>query len=77
MKQKTTWDEKLGIVLLTVSVMLLGVSVYLCFCNDIWYDELFTMGLGNQSLSGLVSVTARDVHPPLYYMRIKNERKDT
>lgn len=71
MKQKTTWDEKLGIVLLAVSVMLLGVSVYLCFCNDIWYDELFTMGLGNQSLSGLVSVTARDVHPPLYYMIVK------
>lgn len=71
MKQKTTWDEKLGIVLLSVSAALLGVSVYLCFCNDIWYDELFTMGLGNQSLSGLISITARDVHPPLYYMIVK------
>lgn len=71
MKQKMTWDEKIGTALLTVSAVLLGISVYLCFSKDIWYDELFTMGLGNRSLSGLISVTARDVHPPFYYMIVK------
>ncbi len=54
-----------------VSVCLLGVSVSLCFCGDIWYDELFTTGLANSTFSGLISLTARDVHPPLYYMVVK------
>lgn len=71
MQQKLKWDEKTGIALTVVSAVLLGVSVFLCFGNDIWYDELFTMGLANQSLGGLVSVTARDVHPPLYYGIVK------
>lgn len=71
MQQKFKWDEKIGIALTVISVVFLGISIFLCFSNDIWYDELFTMGLANQSLSGLVSVTARDVHPPLYYVIVK------
>lgn len=71
MQQRLKWDDIIGLVLFAVSVAFLGVSVYLCFSHDIWYDELFTMGLGNQSLDGLISVTARDVHPPLYYMLVK------
>lgn len=71
MKQKLKWDELTGVVLLAASIGMLGVSVYLCFSKDIWYDELFTMGLANQSLGGLISITAADVHPPLYYMIVK------
>lgn len=71
MKHKLKWDEFTGILLLAAGVFMLGVSVFLCFSSDIWYDELFTMGLGNQSLGGLVSITAADVHPPLYYMIVK------
>lgn len=71
MKQRLKWDETIGIALLTVSVLLLGISVFLCFSGDIWYDELFTMGLANQSCGKLISITARDVHPPLYYLIVK------
>lgn len=71
MKQRLKWEELTGIAFLAAAVFMLGVSVYLCFCNDIWYDELFTMGLGNQSLSGLVAITAADVHPPLYFIIVK------
>lgn len=60
-----------GALLLGISLILLGVAVYLCFCSDIWYDELFTMGLANSSFGELVSRTARDVHPPLYYVIVK------
>ena len=65
MKQKLKWDEVIGILFVAVSVILLGISVFLCFSSDIWYDELFTMGLADQSCGKLVSITARDVHPPL------------
>lgn len=71
MKQKLKWDEITGLFLLAVSTGLLGVSVFLCFSGDIWYDELFTMRLAEQSLGGLISMTARDVHPPLYYIIVK------
>ncbi len=61
----------LGYLLLGVSVVLLGRSLVLCFSNDIWYDELFTVGMIGHSYGELVGLTARDVHPPLYYMITK------
>lgn len=71
MRQKLKRDEIIGILLWAVSAGLLCVSVFLSFSSDIWYDELFTMGLADQSLGELVSITARDVHPPLYYLIVK------
>lgn len=71
MKQRLKWGDYLGIFLLLVSVFLLGISVFLCFSRDIWYDELFSMGLAVRPLGELISITARDVHPPLYYMIVK------
>lgn len=61
----------LGYLLLGISVVLLGRSLMLCFSNDIWYDELFTVGMIGHSYGELVELTARDVHPPLYYMITK------
>lgn len=61
----------LGYLLLGISVVLLGRSLMLCFSNDIWYDELFTVGMISHSYGELVELTARDVHPPLYYMITK------
>lgn len=71
MKDKPTWDEILGVWLWLLAAGFLAVSVFLCFGADIWYDELFTMGLANQSFGELISITARDVHPPLYYIIVK------
>ena len=71
MKAKVSWRDIAGILLLAAGIVMLGVSVFLCFSNDIWYDELFTMGLASQPLSGLVAITAKDVHPPFYYMIVK------
>lgn len=71
MKRKPAWDEILGMLLFLSAAGFLAVSVFLCFNDDIWYDELFTMGLAGQSFGELISVTARDVHPPLYYIIVK------
>lgn len=70
-KRNMTWDKALGSVLCLAGMGMLGVSVYLSFSSDIWYDELFTMGLANRSCGKLISITARDVHPPLYYMIVR------
>lgn len=71
MKQRASWKDIIGIFLLTAGAVMLGVSVFLCFSGDIWYDELFTMGLAGQPLKELIDITAADVHPPLYYMIVK------
>lgn len=71
MERKLKWDEIIGILFFLFSMGMLGLSVYFCFSSDIWYDELFTMGLAGQSCGDLISLTARDVHPPLYYLIVK------
>lgn len=70
-KSKRSGRDILGYFLLGVSVVMLGRSLMLCFSNDIWYDELFTVGMIEHSYGELIRFTARDVHPPLYYMITK------
>ena len=70
-KRNVPVKDILGYILLGISVIMLGRSLMLCFSNDIWYDELFTVGMIEHSYSELISLTARDVHPPLYYMITK------
>lgn len=65
------YNQVMGMVLSGICIFLTAVSVYLCFSEDIWYDELFTMGLAKQPLAGLLSIAAEDVHPPLYYLIVK------
>ena len=70
-KRRAAGRDILGYILLGISVVLLGKSLLLCFSNDIWYDELFTVGMIGHSYGELVELTAQDVHPPLYYMITK------
>ena len=56
---------------LAAGLLPLGSSIRMSFCNDIWYDELFTMGLIQHSYGSLTAFTAQDVHPPLYYYIVK------
>ena len=68
---KISGKDILGYLFLGLSVIMLGKSLMLCFCNDIWYDELFTVGMIEHSYGELIAFTARDVHPPLYYCIVK------
>src|SRR5579862_8728984 len=38
--------------------------------GSIWHDEGFTMMLAPQSPAQIISRTAHDVHPPLYYITL-------
>lgn len=70
-KLKISGRDALGYLFLGLSVIMLGRSLMLCFSNDIWYDELFTVGMIEHSYGDLIAFTARDVHPPLYYCIVK------
>lgn len=67
MKQKISCKDVLGWLLVGISLVMLGNSIRLCFSRDIWYDELFTIGMIEHSYGDLIGFTARDVHPPFYY----------
>ena len=70
-KQKRPGRDMAGFLLLGLGLLMLGRSLMLCFSNDIWYDELFTVGMVEHSYGELVRFTAADVHPPLYYCIVK------
>lgn len=36
-----------------------------------WYDEMFSIMLIRMPISELIEKTAKDVHPPLYYLILK------
>ena len=59
--------EALGWLFIAVSLVMLANSIRLCFSRDIWYDELFTIGMIEHSYGEFIHFTAQDVHPPLYY----------
>lgn len=65
--RRISCKELIGCLLILASLIMLGNSIRLCFSSDIWYDELFTMGMVEHSYGELIGFTARDVHPPLYY----------
>ncbi|MDE6662724.1 MAG: hypothetical protein K2K46_05190 [Lachnospiraceae bacterium] len=65
--RKISCKELIGCLFILASLIMLGNSIRLCFSSDIWYDELFTMGMVEHSYGELIGFTARDVHPPLYY----------
>lgn len=70
-KQKCSGREIAGFLLIGLSLIMLGRSLMLCFSSDIWYDELFTVGMAEHSYGEMVRFTAADVHPPLYYCIVK------
>lgn len=70
-KRKILGKDIFGYLFLGISAVMLLRSLMLCFSNDIWYDELFTVGMIEHSYGDLIAFTARDVHPPLYYCIVK------
>ena len=48
------------------------VLFLLCaFHSNVWFDESYTVRLLDKSLPEICAITAKDVHPPLYYIILK------
>ena len=65
--KKISYKAVIGWSLLMIGFIMLCNSIRLCFSKDIWYDELFTVGMVEHSYGEFIRFTAKDVHPPLYY----------
>lgn len=48
-----------------------GLYISLLFNHNIWTDEAFTLQLLRGNLKEIITGTAKDVHPPLYYLYAK------
>ena len=60
--------------ILSISIVIISSAVFImiaCQSNDVWLDETFSLGLAQHSVKDLISITAQDVHPPLYYLILK------
>ncbi len=68
-------DDKIlniaGIICFAVSLIAILSVCRFISGDDIWYDETFSMGFIRVGFSDIISLTAKDVHPPFYYMYLK------
>lgn len=64
------WQPKGAAAGLTVIILLMSAALRLhqATMPEIWYDEAFSVLLGRLSVEEILFHTARDVHPPLYYL---------
>jgi hypothetical protein len=59
-----------GSALAVLVVLALGLRFYGITGPAIWYDEAFSVLLARHDPWQIWSITARDVHPPLYYLAL-------
>ncbi len=65
MSARSLWNKAAlpGIVLLAVVARLYGIAT-----ESLWLDEATSLMLARMSLSELITWTAQDIHPPLFYI---------
>ncbi|MBQ0027232.1 MAG: hypothetical protein KBS96_01390 [Lachnospiraceae bacterium] len=59
----------IGLILASFAAIIMMISQ--TTTNDIWYDEVFSVDFARLKITDLIAMTARDVHPPLYYIYLK------
>lgn len=70
-EKKILFSTISGIVFYAGGIWMLIQSLLMCKGEDIWFDELFSVTLPTHSFADMLSLAAKDVHPPLYYMILK------
>ena len=69
--KKDRVTDLIGILFFVFGAGVLIRSACLTVSSDIWFDELFTVELASKPVKELVSLAARDVHPPFYYLIVR------
>lgn len=69
--KKSTIEYVISFVMLAIAVWGTWTIVTKTTGNDIWYDEVFSMVFAGKPVKEVISLTAADVHPPLYYIYLK------
>ena len=70
-KKVSSVKSILGILALVISGALFIYILKFAWGADIWYDEVFSLMFVRGGVSDIIEATARDVHPPLYYIYLK------
>lgn len=69
--EKIKWENIIGFIFIIASLFMLAFVILQGMGEDIWYDEVFSMGMSERSFQDIIHITAKDVHPPLYYFYLK------
>lgn len=69
MKIKTDKGGKLMVLAAALTALFTLMYISLIFNKNIWIDEAYTMEIVRENdFLGIIKTTAKDVHPPLYYL---------
>lgn len=60
--------KKIHIILIIIGTIFISLSL---FHTNLWFDETFSVSIASHSFSEIWSITAGDVHPPLYYWMLR------
>lgn len=71
LRNRKNIDNLIGFSLYLMAGVVIFLIVRTALGDDIWYDEVYSLDFAKKSFSDIVSFTARDVHPPLYYFYLK------
>lgn len=72
MSEEEKRNERIYTVLIWgIAAWFIILYVTLIFSHNIWTDEAFTLQLLGGGVSEIIDGTAKDVHPPLYYLYAK------
>lgn len=68
-------DKKCSKIFYFFCILVAGIGIIMqCVCSfimDIWVDEAFSLAMIKHSYREMITLTAMDVHPPLYYLILK------
>ena len=71
MEKDKNWDKYIGMLLYIPALAAAAVMLMHTGSGDVWYDELFSVKLGSMTYGQILDMTAKDVHPPMYYWYLK------
>ncbi|MCL5960839.1 MAG: glycosyltransferase family 39 protein, partial [Chloroflexi bacterium] len=65
--ESAAWFVKRQTALPLILVVGLGLRVFQLGTPSLWYDEVLSILISSKDPQTIISLTANDVHPPLYY----------
>lgn len=71
MKKETLKKNGIRLAVCVYVLVLFLLNFIRIFDNNFWGDEAYTIRLAKLRFSGMLSETAQDVHPPLYYILVR------
>ena len=70
-RKKPTWDS--SVLYCWIAIILVACLVYTTGITheSIWFDEAYSAVMAGHSFSQIISLTAIDKHPPLYFLLLR------